>query len=99
MSPAGSNPAPSAQARRVEGVARVHLPCGAMRRHEVRGRRTKMCTALFVGVLMFAAACTPPRVPGGGTHALHFRATGYFRTAYAAHRWWFVTPDGRPFYS
>jgi agarase len=58
-----------------------------------------MCTSLFVGVLLFVAACAPPPLPGGGSHALHFRATGYFRTAFAAHRWWLVTPDGRPFYS
>ncbi len=28
-----------------------------------------------------------------------FRATGYFRTEQAGGRWWFVDPDGQPFFS
>lgn len=34
-----------------------------------------------------------PKIPGP------FEATGYFHTAFAAGRWWLVTPSGRPFYS
>jgi hypothetical protein len=52
-------------------------------------------------VVLAVAGCRPighrdgPR-PGTGPA---WRATGFFRTAFDGHRWWLVTPDGRPFYS
>lgn len=61
-------------------------------------------TRWLVGAVLVAlalVACRPlepgdwPRADGGSG----FRATGFFHTTFAGHRWWLVTPDGRPFYS
>jgi hypothetical protein len=42
---------------------------------------------------------TPSAPKSAPRAALHFRPTGYFRTAQRWGRWWLVTPDGKPFYS
>jgi hypothetical protein len=39
------------------------------------------------------------RAPIAARNAPLWRATGFFRTARRDSRWWFVTPDGEPFYS
>jgi hypothetical protein len=54
---------------------------------------------VVVGVALVATACVPPPHPDGSRGAVHYRATGWFRTEFDGHRWWLVTPDGRPFYS
>jgi hypothetical protein len=64
-----------------------------------RGMRSVAVAVAVVGLL--ATACMRP-IHGGGPPVgpgPAFRATGFFHTAYDGHRWWFVTPDGRPFYS
>jgi hypothetical protein len=54
---------------------------------------------LLVCVAMIAAGCrfTRPGYRGHGGHRL--AATGWFHTQQLDGRWWFVTPDGQPFYS
>jgi agarase len=60
-------------------------------------RRTVWIGVLVVMVLV-GAACRP-RPHWGGEGGPRFHATGFFRTQFDGARWWFVTPDGRPFYS
>jgi hypothetical protein len=64
-------------------------------------RRWVSYVAIAALVVAVGAACRAPWPHHGGPRerALHFHATGWFRTAYAADRWWLVTPDGKPFYS
>ncbi len=48
------------------------------------------------------AQAAPTAVPRAATVLpmdRHFKPTGYFRVDRRDGRWWFVTPDGRPFYS
>ena len=65
----------------------------------MRRRRIGMLAAVVVAVLALGAGL--PAAADGASHARRtgFRATGFFHTAYEHHRWWLVTPDGRPFYS
>ena len=61
----------------------------------MRGR----VVVIFVALGLLAGACRPVGGPSDGDPGRRFRATGWFRTAFDGHRWWLVTPDGRPFYS
>ena len=53
---------------------------------------------VVVALAMFVTVCHPwSHLPGHDGPRFH--ATGWFRTQFDGHRWWLVTPDGRPFYS
>ncbi|HEY7138264.1 MAG TPA: hypothetical protein VIB48_24630 [Acidimicrobiia bacterium] len=61
------------------------------------GRTCALLVVAMVVIALAASACVPPRPPHGGPDV--FRSTGFLRTAYDGHRWWLVTPAGRPFSS
>ena len=45
------------------------------------------------------ASGTPSFDAYGGDARVSLASTGFFRTEKHCERWWFVTPDGHPFYS
>lgn len=64
--------------------------------------QSKRSWAAVIVVLGLAlTACIPFGGSGrpAGDEGRVFFPTGFFRSAYDGHRWWLVTPDGRPFYS
>jgi hypothetical protein len=61
--------------------------------------RTVRWWALGLVVLSLSVAACGPLGRGAGPRGGAFRATGFFRTTFDGHRWWLVSPDGRPFYS
>ena len=81
--------------RRGNGVGAVHR----------RGAAAVVVAAALVAVLALGGASpTPARAAGsydayGGWTGTTLAATGAFRTAEVAGRWWLVTPDGHPFFS
>lgn len=62
-------------------------------------RRRLGWIVMVIVLATVAAACRPHHWGGGPGRHPAFRATGFFRTEFDGHRWWLVTPDGRPFYS
>jgi hypothetical protein len=63
--------------------------------------RVRMVLLSAVVTVMLAAGVVPSAAADGDHRHVDssFRATGFFHTAFVGHRWWLVTPDGRPFYS
>ena len=55
--------------------------------------------ALIATVCAAAAQAVPPLDRYGGDTGVACEASGFFRTACIAGRWWLVTPEGHPFFS
>ena len=64
------------------------------------GRVRMVVLGAVVAVMLVAVVVPSAAADGEHRHVdANFRATGFFHTAFVGHRWWLVTPDGRPFYS
>ncbi len=89
--------------RRIPAVPRANAPQRA--RRPAPGPRAVVPALLVAAALVgvsagaYAGVTHSGVAPVASSATLRFRATGFFRTAFADGRWWLVTPAGRPFYS